>query len=794
MDRVLLDVRHGARALRHSPGFTATASLTLAIGIGSATAAFTAFDAALLRPLPYPTSSRLAVVAEARRDREISVSYPDFLDWKASARSFESLASFRGLGVTLNGDVPEPAAAKVVDSALFQVLDTAPLLGRAFTPDDDRRGAPRTAILGYTMWQRRFGGDPGVIGRTMAIDGYPWEVVGVMPKGFAFPDGIIYGPADLYLSTGATWIDDFTVRDSHPGLAVVGLLNPGVSIAQAREEMRAIAANLAARYPGSNAEIGTLVNDAVSVMVGDLRGRLRSVTFAASLLLLIACANVAGLALTRALSRRRELMVRAALGETRGALARSLLAEHLILAALGAAGGVGLAFLFTRAMRPLVATLPRLEHLSPDLPALAFAMIVAIGAAVVIGLAPLAWLRPRTSASLGQRGQAAQGLRTRHLLVGAQLAVALVLLASALLFTTSFRRLAADTGGIDPHGTLSFRVALPDESYPEPRRVQFYRALHERLAALPGVEAVGAISTLPFSGAGAQSGMRPAGSDLAAQISIDVAVVTPGYFDAMGVPFVRGRNFTAADTADAPRVAVVDERFARRFWPDEDPIGRHLTGWGFDDVEVVGVVRHVDNYGVGAVSREEIFAPHAQRPVTHLYTIVRSTGDPAALAPAVRGAVGALDPGLPVSLVRTMRDLVDGTIAGPRLAATLSAVFGGVAALLAVVGLYGLVAYSVELRRREAAIRIALGAHPAGVARLIVRGVLGALAGGSLAGVMGAVLAGRWLQSELFGVSPTDPALLGAAAAGLIGAALAAGWIPARRAARVAPAMLLQEE
>lgn len=789
-----LHVRQGIRSLRHTPGFTLVTIVTLAAGIGSATTAFTAFDATLLEPLPYEAAERLVVMAETRRDREISVAYPDFQDWKQTAQSFDAMASFRGIGVTLTGDVPETAAAQVVSADLFRVLGTPPLIGRAFDAEDDQRGAPDRVILGHDLWQRLYGADPDVIGRSIGIDGSGSEIIGVMPKSFVFPGGLVYGRADLYLSVGARWIEDLTDRDSHPGLAVVGLLRDGVTVDQAREEMRSIAAALRERHPASNAEIGVVMRDAISELVGDLRGRLETLTMAASLLLLIGCANVAGLSITRALSRRRELMIRAALGEPRAALAASLLVEHLMLAAAGAVGGVLLAFVLTRALQPLTTDLPRLDGLAPDSSALVFALCVMVATALTLGLLPLVWIGRQPPASqLGQRGQSAQGLRTRHALVGLQLALAVVLVASALMFTTSFRRLAADMGGIDPHDTLTFETRLSDE-YSEAQSIAFYRSLYERLAAHPGVMAVGGISTLPFSGAGAQSGIGPFGSDPASHISVDVAVVTPGYFEAMGVAFVRGRNFGPHQPPGGQAVAVVDERLAKRFWPGEDPLGKRLQGWGFPELHVIGVVRHVKNYGASAISREELYISHLQRPTTRLYTVVRSAGDPAALVPFARHAVSERDGRQPISRVRTMHDLVGRTTAGPRLVASISTAFGIVAAVLAIIGLNGLVAYTVELRRREAAIRLALGADSRRIVQLVMRRVLGALVAGSAAGTAGAIAAGRWLRSELFGVSATDPVLLGTACLTLTAAALIAAWLPARRAARVPAALVLQQD
>ena len=794
MTSLLRHIRHGARALRHAPAFTITAAVTLAIGIGGATAAFTALDAAVIEPLPYPTGDRLAVISETRRGSEISVSYPDFFDWRDTARSFDAMGAFRGATVTLTGaEAPERAAAQIVTSDLFAVLGTRPAAGRAFTRDDDRKGAPRSVVLGFGLSQRMFGGDRAAVGRTLQIDGEAWEVVGVMPEGFRFPDGVVYGPADLYMPSGPGWQDGFDDRGAHPGLVVVALLKEGVSVEVARQEMEAIARDLSARYPDTNRDIGALTVDGVTALVGDLRGRLAGVTIASAVLLLIACANVAGLTLTRAVSRRRELLVRIALGESHGSLTASLVVEHLLIAAAGAAGGLALAFALTGAMRPLVARLPRLESLAPDLTALGFVIAIMTAATILVAAAPVLWLRRANVGSLGQRGQSAQGVGLRQALVGGQIALAVVLLATSLLLVSSFRKLATAPGGIDAGGTLSVQIALPEAAYPPPRRLAFFETLLERLASHPSVRAAGAISTLPFSGAGAQSTFTPADDPDADPVRTDVATIAGDYFAAMGIPILRGRAFRP-DDGRTVNVAIVDERFAARFWPNQDPIGKRVRGWGFEDLEVVGVARHVKNYGVAATSREELYVPLAQRPWLRLYPVVRTTGDPIGLLPDVRHIVADLDAQVVVGLPRPMAEVVARTIAGPRLAATLSTAFGAVAFLLAGIGVYSLAAYSVTLRKRESAIRMALGATPSRVVAQLVRGVALAIGAGGALGLAAAIAAGRWVESELFEVSAADPAVLLVTAVAMTASGVAAAWLPARRAARTPAALALQED
>jgi putative ABC transport system permease protein len=785
-----------ARALRRAPAFTTMTVVTLALGIGVSTAAFTAVSAALLSPLPYPTQARLAVLSETHGSSEISVSYPDFIDWQTRAVSFEALAAFRGYTGTLTGDgIAERIRGQIVTSDLFKVLGVEPAIGHAFDPDADRAGAPATVLLGEGLWRRRLGADPGVVGTWIHLDGTAFQVVGVMPRGFRFPDGIVYGAPDVYLPLGPFFDADLANRDSHPGLACIGLLRPGITIDRARDEMNRIQARIGEEHADTNREVGLRLQDAVTVIVGDLRAQLTIVWGASLVLLLIACANVAGLTLTRAVSKRRELALRTALGGSRASIAATLVAEQVTVAMLGTAAGVVLAFGLTAAARRYVTDLPRLTGLQPDLRALAFAVVLMGITTLASSVAPLAWLsRASLDPWLRERAQSHRGWRLRRTLVGAQVALALTLVASAGLLSASLGELQRRTGGIVSTGVLTFDLRLPDRNYARDALTTFYRDLYTRLAAGPRVSAVGGISTLPFSGNGAQSGIMPSTGSVHDAVRTDVAVVTTDYFRAMGVQLLRGRAFDDRDGPTTPAVTVVDERFAERLWPGRNPLGQHVAGWGFHDLEVVGVVGHVDNYGVGEESREELYVSFAQRPTPRLFTVVRSGGDPSALATFVRETVSDIDSSLAVADVQLMDVVVGRTIAGQRLAAVLSGGFGTLAILLASVGIYGLVAYAVELRRREAGIRLALGAAPGAVVRLMALGVAAALAAGTLIGLGGALAAGTLLHSQLFAVRPYDPEILLASTIALVATATVATWLPARRIARVSPAITLQVE
>jgi predicted permease len=789
------DIRYGARALARTPAFTLVAVTTLAVGIGASTASFTAFNAALLAPLPYPNHARLAVISETRKGSEISDSYPNFLDWRARARAFEDLASFRGLTVTLTGrGSPERIRGQIVNANLFSVLGVTPVVGRPFDATLDQPGAPKAVLLGYRLWERAFGGDPGVVGRTVSIDGSAREILGVMPNGFDFPSGIVYGAAEVYLSFGTYWDDDLRNRGSHPGLGAIGLLRPGVSLDQGRTDLAGIAAQLTAEHPETNRDIGTRVQDAVSVIVGDFSRELRTVILASLTLLVLACANVAGLTLTRTIARRRELAVRTALGANRMALARALVAEHLVLAAAGVAAGGLLAFGLTAAMRPLVTDLPRLATLTPDIRVLAFAMGAMVLTSALCSVVPLLWLgRAAMDPGLRQRGQATTGWRPRQLLVGAQVALALTLVVTAALFASSFSRMASRPGGIVAGGTLTFSLRLPEATYAEPRFVPFFDALYDRLIGSGQVVAVGSISTLPFSGSSAQAQIRRS-DDASNAMRVDIATVTPGYFRAMGVVLLRGRLFNERDTVSAPAVAVVDERLAERMFPGEDAIGRRISGWLFANAEIVGVAGHVDNYGVASTGREEVYAPLAQHPRPMMTTVLRTSGDPLALAAVARTAIASLDPDLAISNVRTMDDWKGQTIAGPKLVATLSGAFGCFALVLAAIGVYGLVSYAVELRKKEAGIRMALGARRATVVRLMIGGTSMAIAVGTAVGLLGALFAGQLVRQQLFDIAPSHPGVLLSATAVLVASALVASWLPARRAGRVPLTTVLQDE
>ena len=794
MAALLQDVRYTLRSFRRNPVFAGVAVLTLGIGIGATAAVFRLVDAALLEPLPYADPDRLVVLHSARAEQEISMSFPDLRDLRDRTRSLAELAGFAGTSFNLTvAGVPERLAGQLVTADLFTTLGVAPALGRGFLPGEEGPGGPRVAVLSDALWRRSFAGDARVVGTTVSLDGEPFTVVGVMPPGFDFPGGIVYGAAEVWVPAGlrsAEWSD----RGEHPGLYAVGRLAPGVSLEGARRELAGLAAQLAAEHPGTNDRIGVVVRGALESLVGDSRPALLLLLGAVALMLLLACVNVSSLVLARATSRAREMAVRAALGAGRARLTGQLLVEGLVLATMGGALGLLVALAAGRAAAPLLAGLPRLETLPAGGRVAAFMALVVGASAVLFGLVPALSRRSDLARRLRDRaGDDPGGARARALLSGAQVALAVALLIGAGLLVGGYARTQRAESGIEPEGVLTLTTSLPASTYGEMEEpaARFYRELHARLEALPGVRAVGGISVLPFSGAGAQSGISLAGSDME-PVRTDVASVTPGYFEAMGVRLLRGRRLTPRDGPELP-VAVVDERFATRFWPGQDPIGERVQGWGYRDLTVVGVVAHVKNYGVTAESREELFVPHALRPANRLVTVVRATGDPAALAPAVRRVVGELDPALPVYSIRTMREVVDATVSTPRLTAALTSAFAAVALVLAVVGVYGITAYAVVRRRREIGIRLALGASAAGIFRLVLRQALTPAGLGAAVGILGALAGSRLLASQVVGVGDGSAALYLALPAGLLLVVTLASALPARHAARVDPLEMVRE-
>ena len=793
------DVRFALRALRKSPGFAGVAVLTLALGIGLNTAIFSVVKGVLLDPLPYPDAGRLVWgESEFGASRGAAVSPPDYLDYRESATSFEYLGGRRGGGsYTLTGfDAPEIVRGQSVTAELLDAFGRVPLLGRSFTRDDELEGA-RAVVLSHAFWQSRFGGDPDVVGRTLSLDDEPWEVVGVMPAGFA-----TLGEADFWrpipLHTGSN-----LVRRFH-NLRLVGRLRPGVTLEGAQAELDLIAARLEREYPESNATWRLVIQPLREFVVGPVRTGLEILWGAVALVLLIVCANVANLLLARGTGRRTEIAVRTALGASRGRIVRLLLTESLALAGLGCVAGVGLAVLGVRLLRAIEpGTLPRIEQIGLDGWGLAFAIGVSLLTGLVFGLLPaLAAARPDLTRALKAGGRGGSGVsgRVRGALVVGEVALSFVLLIGAGLLLRSFARLVSVDPGFRTEGAVTASLSLPAARFEgEADVLSFDEALETRLEAFPGVSAVGFTSQLPLAGPGndtymAVPGRHQLGTET--QFNAQIRSASRGFFEAMGIPLLRGRAFTEADRAGAPPVVIVNRPFVETIFPDEDPVGRRLL---IDlgeplETEVIGVVGGVHEFGLGDPPPMTAYFPLAQATVWNQQVVIRTSGDPASVVAALPELVGRIDPLQPVGSVATYESLLGRSVARPRFQALLLGLFAAVALTLAVVGIYGVLSYLVARRSREVGIRIALGATRPRVIGLIVRRGLGLAGAGLAIGALAALGLTRFMESLLYGVTATDGWTFAGVAALLGLTSLAACYLPARRAAGVDPTTTLRQE
>jgi putative ABC transport system permease protein len=812
------DVRIAARGLRRSPGFTLVAVLTLALGIGANAALFSILDAVLLRPLPYASEERVIRVfnhweGTARAD----LSPAEYLDLREQVGSLQALGVYAdGWANLTGGDRPERVRAAYLSASLFPVLGVGAVAGRTFTEAEDAPGAAPVVVLGHALWSRRFAADPGVLGREIRVDGEPAIVVGVMPPGFALPGELAHGESsDVYLPLR---IDRVGIpnRGSH-FLQGVARLRPGVTLAGARRELAAVAAGFVRDFPGDYPASMGFGTDAVPVrdaVLGQVRPVLLLLMGAVGVVLLIACVNLASLLLARADARRRELAVRRALGAGRGRLVRLLLTESLLLSLAG--GAVGLAIGGgLLGLLPLVHApdLPRLDQVGIDGGALAFTVGVAILTTLLFGLAPALSAASREAEPvLRESGRGATigraRRRVRAALVSGQVALAAVLLISAGLLLRSLISLQHVDPGYRTDGVLTAQLSLPASDYPDDREVvEFYRTLLQRLRALPGVVSAGAVTSLPLATSLGDLNFRVEGREIPqGDVSprADWQAVTPGYFETLGMRLVRGRGLEPHDDARAPGVAVINEAVARRYWPGRDPLGQRLLlggGAGPGWVTVVGIVADVRHGSLRDEPEPQMYIPHAQfrfwnagGAARSLSLVLRTLGDPMAQSGALRQRVSELDPNLTVSEVRTLSSVRSESVARPRFVTLLLGLFATLAALLAAVGIYGLVAYQVTLRIPEIGIRMALGARASSIVRLVLRQGLVLAVAGLLVGVLGALAATRLLAHLLFGVAALDPVTFLSIPLLLVAVALLASWLPARRAARLDPVTVLRAE
>jgi putative ABC transport system permease protein len=799
------DLRYAARSFRNAPGFTATVVLVAALGVGVTTAAFSVTDHVLVRPLPFAEPDQLVRLwqSEVRRGYSRSELSPaNYRDWRRlAAASFEETAVWRNLALNLSGTGdPERLDGCAVSASLFPLLGVQPLLGRGFAPEDDSAGAPGTVVLGYRLWQDRFGGDPGVLGRRLALDGASYEVVGVMPRDFRFPT------REVEFWTATRFPEQAYEDRTDTYLYAIARLRRGVTLDQARAELGVAAAQLERAYPLENAHVGAAVFRLRDEVAPQARLLLTALLAAAFCVLLIACTNLASLLLARALVRRQELAVRTALGAGRERLLRQLLTESGLLAVLGGALGVAFAFAATPLLARLVPTaLPIAEAPGVDLRVLAFAALMTVAIAVGFGVAP-AWRALRDVDAAGLRENARGGVggrreRLRGALVLAEVTLSVALLASTGLLIRALARVQAVEPGFRADGVLTLRTALPLPRYNETAtRHRFYADVLAGVRALPGVEGAAYTSFLPMVMRGGIWKVQLPGDapqDDAKRASL--RFVTPGYFDTLGIPLRAGRDVTDGDRVDAPFVAVVSDSFAREHWPGQDPLGRRFR-LAFFERTVVGVVGDVRVRGLERASEPQVYVPDQQVPDGGVISYapkdlaVRTAGDPAALVPAIRRVVAQADPQQPISDVRTMADVLREETGARTVQARVLGAFAAAALLLAAVGIHGLLSFVVRSRAQEIGVRVALGARPRDVLLLVLRGVARLTAGGLGLGLLLASAGARALQSLLFGVSPYDGATLGAAAAVAALTALSGGLLPALRALRVDPLRVMRAE
>jgi len=802
LESLAQDVRYAARLLARNGGFTVAAVAMLAIGIGANVAIFAVVNGLLLRPLPYPNQDRLVDVYQWFADRDIGVPFsaPDFVDLRARQEVFEDIALYWRESVTLAGTGdPERVPAASVSPGLFRVLGVTPAAGRDFREGEDGPSAAPVVVLGHGLWQRRFGGEP-VVGRTISLDDRTMTIVGVMPPDFDFPGG-----AQLWTPLVVEPEDYPRDRYSFPAVAA---LKPGVDLTAARANLDAIARQLEQEYPDANADVGIRARPLRDELVSaNLRRAFVMLMAAVGLVLLIVCANLAGLLLSRAAARDQEMAVRAALGAGRGRLVRQLLVESLLLASLGAglglaAGGAALDALV--AFAP--ATFPPWMTFGFDARVTGFAVALTMVTAVLAGLVPaLRASRPDLHAGLKETGTRVtfERGRLRGALVVGQMALALVLLLASGLMTRSVLSLLDVDPGIRTEDILTLRVPLRPAAYPLPAdRVAFFDALLPRLAAIPGVERVAATSSLPMAGPFSSLGLSLEGAPPPAPGREPIPVrhvVTPGYFETMGIGLVAGRLFDARDgRPGVPEVALVNETFARRGWPDTDPVGRRVTfGNPGDDalwVTIVGVVSDVRQFGLGEQIDDDIYLPYGQLPLPAMTLVVRGRTGVAVPAPAIRDAIRAVDPDLALFQARPMADVVARSVWQPRLFSWLFGTFGVAALVLAAIGVYGLLAYTVVQRTREIGLRLALGADRREVRRMVVWRGMRLAAAGLVLGMAAAVPATRALEALIFGVSATDPLTFAGVALLLLAVAWLACVVPAHRATRIDPMTALRCE
>jgi predicted permease len=808
-ESMVADTRYGLRVLRKHKGFALVAVLTLALGIGANTAIFSVVNTVLLRPLPYPQAERVVYLSEWSPDvPDLSIALANFYDWQRMNTVFDSMVAYRAENMNLVGSgPPQRLAVRQVTAGLFPTLGVEPVLGRELTAEDDKPGAESVVLLSDSMWARNFGRDPSVLGRRLSLDGESYTVIGVLPSSHFHPSWRKY---DAFTSLGrwSNMLGGDQHRDEHPGIYAYARMKPGVTLDQARANMVEVAAQLARQYNKTNAGNSVTLKPLLDAVVEDVRPSLLMLMAAAGFVLLIACANVANLQTSRASERRREVALRSALGATGPRLARQFLCESVLLALIGGALGLAVAYGASSLLARMAASaIPRMEEVSIDGRVLAFTFVVSLVTGIFFGVFP-AFTAYRSDPhevlkSSTVIGPGVSYMKFRNFLVAAELAVSLVLLVGASLTAKSLLRVLQADPGFETANVVAGSFSLPDNEYKtEDQKRTFVQQLVDQAKALPGVTAAGFKN--PLLG-GMQTGFLVEGRpkpEPGKAPSTDFARVTPGAMEALGMRLLRGRFFDARDNEAAERVVIIDETTAQQIWPGEDAIGKHMVlmlgpephGDKMPWMTVIGVIRQVKNYGVDQPSRFEAYVPNAQFPGDSGNLVLRSTQDPEHLAPAMRRTMQSINPNLPMYNIRTLRQVNDENVAPRRLSVFLLGSFSVVALVLAILGIYGVMAYVVAGRTHEIGVRMALGAKPRDVNRLILgQGARVALIG-IVVGVIAALGLTHLIRSLLFGVSATDPAVFAGMAALLGAIAVLACYIPARAAMALDPVRALHYE
>ena len=812
MANLIQDIRYAVRRLLKNRSFSIVAVIAVALGIGANSAMFSVINAVLLRPLPYQSPERLVTIWEESPVRdmyELPISLANYRDWVDQNTVFEQISAYTFSNLNLSGaGEPERVFAVRSSANLFSLVGAAPLLGRPFLAEEDKEGDARVVILSNGLWQRRFGSNSRIIGEPVTLNNQTYTVVGVMPAGFQFPVGFGYlgkvlnDPVDLYVPIAATANE---ARRGSFSFFCIGRLKHGVNFDQARTEMTAIEGRIVEQYPGENSGIGISLIPTHEQTVKEIRPALLVLLGAVAFLLLIACTNIANLLLARAASREREIAIRTALGASRVRVLRLLLTESVILSLAGGLLGLLLALWGTDALMALAPdNIPRLSEVGVDGRVFGFTLAVSILTGIVFGLVPAIHAsKPDLNEALkeGARGLTGgiAGKRIRNVLVAVEVALSLVLLIGAGLMIRSFSRLQQMDLGFNPDNVVALSLSLSQTRYPEDHhRIAFFQTALERLQSLSGVQSAGATTGLPLTLSISGSDFRIEGRpepEPGTEMIISTRSVSPGYFGTLGIRLIKGRDFSDSDTSDAPKVAVINSDLARIYFSNEDPLGKRIT---FDDgqswLSIAGVIDDIKQLGLDSSARPEVYFPYPQATHPSMSIVVRTASNPASLLAAVKSKIQEIDQDLPIEDLMTMEQLLSNSVSGPRFNMLLLSVFAVVALVLAAVGIYGVMSYSVSQRIHEIGIRMALGAQSSEVLKLVVKQGMFLTLAGLVTGVAASLLLTQLMSSMLFGVTATDPVTFAAVLALLAGVALGACFIPARRAAKVDPMVALRHE